>query len=434
MAILNRIVNILILLLIIAAGVFSYMLFQKRESLTKGMKDMAGAIANTAKTLDDGGASGTKAANNLKPADLDHKKDFKKVLPDLDKTAREIVAQRNSLAKSIETASRTLGASGVKSVALRRVDNYEGECKKFQGAVRSFKENSDGVKRAFVTVGNTVNARISVSELEGTGYTVAANKIKAKVTEIRNEHNTVMRDMGYIKGKLGVAGRNYSTNTARFWRAEVDKRAEAIRKIVRERADYKRLSENQAKEIEKYKKLLAGDGKENERSARIASLRNDLNQNKIGKGGIFQLVSDQKGRIDHLEQVITDDGKKPMPALQLKPDSPECYKEVRGSIEYVNNEYGFVQINIGKNYMIVQEYGIKKNNVHFPLQAGLTMTVVRGSGDTAEFVAKILVKTVNADNAICNVIKGNVSDIKVKDKVFFSDEDIAGIPAALKTK
>jgi hypothetical protein len=212
--------------------------------------------------------------------------------------------------------------------------------------------------------------------------------------------------MDYIRNKMGVSSR-YSTNTARFWREAVDKKAREINTVKAERAKFKALSERQAREITQLKKTIEARDKS---------------------------IEDHKGRIDHLEQVITDDGKKPMPALQLKADSPECYREVKGSIEYVNEEYGFVQIDIGKNYVIVQEYGVKKNNVHFPLQSGLTMTVIRGSGESTEVVAKILVKTVNADNAICNVIKGKVSDIRVKDRVIFSDEDIAGIPSAKVNK
>ena len=63
MAVLNRIVNILILVLVITAGVFSFMLYSKRENLTKGMKNMADAINKTAATLDRG--SGTNTKNKL---------------------------------------------------------------------------------------------------------------------------------------------------------------------------------------------------------------------------------------------------------------------------------------------------------------------------------------------------------------------------------
>ena len=52
MVILNRIINILILLAAIAAAVFSYLLFSKREKLIDGWSQMANAVNATAKVLD----------------------------------------------------------------------------------------------------------------------------------------------------------------------------------------------------------------------------------------------------------------------------------------------------------------------------------------------------------------------------------------------
>ncbi|MBO4632415.1 MAG: hypothetical protein J5858_10870, partial [Lentisphaeria bacterium] len=72
MIVLNRVINILILLAAIAAVVFSYFLFSKREKLVNGWSQMATAINTAAKTLDDGGASGTSAARDLDAEKLKH--------------------------------------------------------------------------------------------------------------------------------------------------------------------------------------------------------------------------------------------------------------------------------------------------------------------------------------------------------------------------
>ena len=404
MAILNRIVNILILLLVIAAGVFSYMLFGKRESLTKGMESMAATISNTAATLDDGGASGTKAAGSLKKADLDHKKDFSALLPKLNDTAKEIVRQRNDLAKALAQTGRELGAKNVKEASLRRVDNFAGECKNLQSAVKAYKDNANGVKNQFVAIGRSLKADVKMADLDGTGYREASQKIQDKAETLRKESDTTASDIAYAKNRLGVSIGKYSTNTSKFWREAVDKRAKDIQKINSERGKFERLSKSQEKEISKLKEE---------------------------KKALEDQVKTKDKEIARQLKIITDDGKKPEPALKLMPDSPECYKEVRGTVQYVNREYGFVQIDIGKDYQIEQEYGVMKNIVSFPLQPGLTMTVSRGSGENAEIVATILVKTVNKNNSICNVIKGNVADIREKDHVFFSSEDMAAIPAAL---
>ena len=404
MAVLNRIVNILILLLVIAAGVFSYMLFGKRESLTKGMESMAAAISNTAATLDDGGASGTKAAGSLKKADLDHKKDFSALLPKLNDTAKEIVRQRNDLAKALAQTGRELGAKNVKEASLRRVDNFAGECKNLQSAVKAYKDNANGVKNQFVAIGRSLKADVKMTDLDGTGYREASQKIQDKAETLRKESDTTASDIAYAKNRLGVSIGKYSTNTSKFWREAVDKRAKDIQKLSSERGKFERLSKSQEKEISKLKEE---------------------------KKALEDQVKTKDKEIARQLKIITDDGKKPEPALKLMPDSPECYKEVRGTVQYVNREYGFVQIDIGKDYQIEQEYGVMKNIVSFPLQPGLTMTVSRGSGENAEIVATILVKTVNKNNSICNVIKGNVADIREKDHVFFSSEDMAAIPAAL---
>ena len=71
MAILNRIINILILLAAIAAAVFSYLLFSKREKLVNGWGKMADAIVETAKVLDKDNPSGT-AAKDLPKDKLTH--------------------------------------------------------------------------------------------------------------------------------------------------------------------------------------------------------------------------------------------------------------------------------------------------------------------------------------------------------------------------
>ena len=52
MRVVNRIVNILVLVFAIAAVVFSYLLFNKREKLVSGWEQMAQTIIQTAKNLD----------------------------------------------------------------------------------------------------------------------------------------------------------------------------------------------------------------------------------------------------------------------------------------------------------------------------------------------------------------------------------------------
>ena len=153
MAVLNRIVNILILVLVITAGVFSFMLYSKRENLTKGMKNMADAINKTAATLDRG--SGTNTKNKLAGDALGHKNgpDFKGALKELDNAAGKVISQRDALAQSIAVAGKTLGGSTLNKDALMRVDGYDAQCKEFSKTVKDYKAKADGVRNEFVSVG-----------------------------------------------------------------------------------------------------------------------------------------------------------------------------------------------------------------------------------------------------------------------------------------
>ena len=63
MRIVNRIVNILVLIFAITAAVFSYLLFEKREKMIDGWEKMANAISQSAKALDE--KSGTKLSSEL---------------------------------------------------------------------------------------------------------------------------------------------------------------------------------------------------------------------------------------------------------------------------------------------------------------------------------------------------------------------------------
>lgn len=402
MAVLNRIVNILILVLVITAGVFSFMLYSKRENLTKGMKNMAEAINKTAATLDKG--SGTNTKNKLSSEALGHKNgpDFKGALKELNSAAEKVIIQRDALAESMAEAGKVLGGKTLNKEALMRVDGYVEQRNDFSNAVKNYKKNADSVRKEFETVGKTVGAKVSASDFAN-NPAAASGEVKRKIGEVVRSKNQVVGDIALITRKLGLKERNYSLAAPKAWRDAVDAKVKEINKLNSELRKYKNLSEQQNKKIEGLNKTV--------------EKRDDT-------------IVAQKAKIDHYEQVITDDGKKPMPKLQLKSDSPECYEFVKGKVVYVNEEYGFVQINIGKNYVIVQEYGTKKNNVHFPMQSGLRMTIARGTGENVVPVAKVLVKTVNDESSICNVVEGAVAEINVGDDVFFNKDDRAVIPAA----
>ena len=163
MGILNRVINILILLAAIAAVVFSYMLFSKRNELTDGWQKMAAAINATAAALDDKSASGTKAAQELAADKLRHTQyaNLDQVLPKLKDNAARIVRQRNDLAQSLQRTANTLEITGVNAKDFQNVTSYENKDKDFSSKISAFKRNRDDVFANYVRTGSLVGASIS---------------------------------------------------------------------------------------------------------------------------------------------------------------------------------------------------------------------------------------------------------------------------------
>ena len=126
MRIVNRIVNILVLITAIAAAVFSYLLFEKREKMVDGWEKMAKSISMTAKNLDE--KSGTNLSKELNSSSLDHK-NFNKTdlsaletsLPKLADGAGKVISQRNSLAETLMRIARKFEVKGGSPAELKKV-------------------------------------------------------------------------------------------------------------------------------------------------------------------------------------------------------------------------------------------------------------------------------------------------------------------------
>ena len=167
MVILNRVINILILLAAIAAVVFSYLLFSKREKLVNGWAQMASAITTAAKTLDDGGASGTTAVKDLPDAKLKHTNsdELGQVLPKLKDNIAKVITQRNDLSKSMQEAASKLSIERVDSKNLKNVAAYKDQERIFLKGVQDFRNGRDAVSREYANTFSKFGASVSDREL-----------------------------------------------------------------------------------------------------------------------------------------------------------------------------------------------------------------------------------------------------------------------------
>lgn len=413
MVIVNRIVNILILLAAIAAAVFSYMLFSKREKLLDGWKQMAAAIQTTAKTIDDGGASGTTASRDL-PADKmlhNNYEQLNQVLPKLNKNAKDLVVQRNDLAASMSDLAGVLKASGVTDAGLRNIGSYKDQQRILLTQARNFRSISDNVSNEYSNTGRIFGANASAAQLRSSAtYRTAVKQINDKARDAVNRRNNYQRYLVSFSQAAKVDKPSFVGNS---YTGSLEK----VRKqIAGKLAELARTKSALTQEQNKTKRLLQV----------IAGRDKTITRHK---GTIKQ----RETHIKFLENVLSMDGTRTLPPKLLKPTDRECYSYVRGKVQYVDRDYGFITVNIGKNYMFAQQYGVKKNIVHFPLKNGSILTVLRRqAGETPRVIGKVKVTKVDAETSICNLLDGKPELYQVGDDVIFSEEDIPGTVSGTK--
>lgn len=406
MVVLNRIINILILLAAIAAAVFSYLLFSKREKLVNGWAQMATAINTAAKTIDDSGASGTSASKDLTEEKLKHTnyEQLGQVLPKLRENTSKIVAQRNELADTLQKAAGRLNISGVAAQNLKNVASYKDQERIFTHGVQQFRSNRDALSREYARTFGQFGVSVSSEELCNPQTTrTAISRGNLKVKESIERRDTYASYLGQISRALGLPSPQISGPA---YRAELSKALQGAQEKRRELNTTKSLLAAERRKTQQLSRQIAGQQKT------ISSQQ----QNILG----------HQKEISRLNNILNKDGSIKLPEKLLTSKDPECYKFVRGMVEYVDNDYGFITINIGRHYTFVQNYGIKKNRVLFPLEPGKIMTVARNF-DSANplFIGKVFVAKVDDNSAVCNLVDGHPELYQKGDTVFFSDEDIA---------
>ena len=172
-------------------------------------------------------------------------------------------------------------------------------------------------------------------------------------------------------------------------------------------------------ELVKTKRLLAAERQNNSR------LNSQLTSHRKSLKSMTELKLAREKEIKRLNNILSKDNTLVIPKKLLTAKDPECYKFVKGIVEYIDKDYGFITINIGKNFSFVQQYGTKPNRVFFPLQTGKIMTVVRNPDSSNPlFIGKIIVTKVDDNSSVCNLVSGKAEALQEGDAVFFTDEDI----------
>ncbi len=395
MKLINRLVNIVILLLAIATFVMSFLLYQKREQLVKGWEKMSDAVAKTSATLDKGSKTGT--AKKLTLAALDHTKysDLDSLLPNLNKQASSVIDQRNNLSTSIVKAASTLELPKVpEAAALDEVKTSAGAASSFVSEVDTFNRINDRVLSTVCAIGNKVKVSVNVKGLKGSSADSNIRRVSNGVNFLKTKSDTLstkFRDVARIVGGASdFSDRGYKRSVASTYNK------------VR---DMKRQYDTCRRDLSNTKSQLAGARKEIDRNKKTLK----KNQRKIAS---------LSRKIERLETQL---GKKGADGPVMQPSDPKLLAMLRGKIIDINSKWGMVVLSIGKNTKI------DNNSVTVPVNHD--MNIVRGlSSKNPEYIGKVKIVQVNPNCTIANIVPTeNGKDVKIGDDVYFTQATIKQI-------
>lgn len=410
MRVVNRIVNILVLVFAIAAVVFSYLLFNKREKLVSGWEQMAQTINQTAKNLD--AKSGTKLAVELSSEKLNHKQfnktdlsELEKALPKLPEGAKKIIAQRDALAEALNQVGKYAEINDVKTADLEKLDTSAAKQQQIVSGAKRTADRNAGIFNDYVRISGSAGANTSVGELKknptevARKFTNAVNAMKNRINVYNQNFAQIARTVGAPAPQLG--GNNYA-DALKNLQQGVNKMRDDLNKTRRELAQVKR---------ERDQKINEGKNKDK----RI----NDLNAT----------IRQKDAEIKKLSLLLNPDG-------GLPPSDMELYSKIQGKVEQVNSRWGFVVLNLGAKIPVVKKFKKESKVLYMDLLPGYTITVARNlATDKPQFIAKVVVTQVGDNYAVANIDKASIPSeelsVQPGDAVYFTTEDTA---ANLKIK
>jgi len=401
MKLLNIFLSVLILLLAVAAAVFSFFLYEKRDTMIDGWSKMAEAVTSSAASLDKG--SGTEVAKELSAEALAHDKydDLATKLPKLKEHADNVITERDAMATALRSIAETSEMDNLQGQdKFTSLADYKSNVNAVVTKVKSNTQRQNNIFQRLCSTAGKLEAGLTIAGLKGSNYNSEFTKfdkkidtIKARLVDADSQFKSIFATAGG-SGRLDFGDRAYRSSTGKV--------ASAVRGL--------KNKYNQSKNE------LRSEGQ------RIVSLNNTI---KSKEGLIRGLHKDSKKKeleIKRLRNIISGEA-----GLAIEDPwengSVEARRAVQGKIIKVDRKYGFVVIDLGTGTTVKQKIGKKINYASPAIPVNATMIVARNiESANGQFIGEIKLIKIHEDCSIANVIsvvKGK--GVAVGDTVFFSD-------------
>ena len=419
----SKIINIFILIVAIVAVVFGTLLFQKRAQLTQARSDIANTVEKVSRQID---PSATIRSDELKinktPAEV------KEAMVKLESAVDKIVKQRNAIAANLTDVTNTVlekayYADGDEPyiVEVESVTDYRGygdtliAVKSHVGERMEYfyvrdKHLSDFMSKDGANLG-----------LSAQSYAYSADNAKlskALLTLLSKTNDTVER-MKAFRGHIVTVSSQISPDSR-----ELDLNSQ----------EYPQLLKENVATVETYVKQHKDLIKDNE------ELRERVRRAEIRLGAADEDTATYKKVAEEAERKrieLEDEIKRLRGIIDPTGNATEedvnfaVLKDLVGKVVFVNEEYGYITIDIGSGSEVVRNSG---ERLRAAVPEGAVVTVATSlDPETAEYVCKAQVIRLRSKASVATILASPAGEFaypSVGDVVYFSQSDIAKMKAA----
>lgn len=385
----NTIISVLILILAAVSVTAAYFLSEKRSELQAGWEKMTSAINRSAGELDKN--SGTSVAAKVTPEELTIN-----AIDQLDSRLNDYLDQSSGVTKNRDHLAHILVGVGrgvnvnVDDSALRGIGSYVSAANQVKSGFNTMIERRD---RNFNRLGKFARDQF---------------KVTLDKKALASGDRAALAPLSDAIKALNARNASYSGNLSR-----INSMADGPSLRVNTPADAQKVYEQVSRLTRNFEIL---DQELRNRTTQNAAMRARVAANDKLAGELDAVIKTKGMEADKFKErlgiAVSDD---PMP---WKHGSPEARKALIGKVVAVNNDYGYVGLNIGSDTTVVQRLGSGLIKVNPKIEPGMKLMIYRD--DPENKAAEVVISEVGAKSSTADVPSGS-QPIKVGDLAVIID-------------
>ena len=423
----SKVINIFIFLFAVVVVVFGVLLVQKREQITQARSDIAATVEKVSRLID---PSATIPADDLKisktPAEVNE------AMVKLDSAVNKVVKQRNAIAENLTDVTNTVLEKAFYGEGDEPYILELGEVTKYRGydeTLADIKTHIGERMEYFYVRDKHLSEFMSKDganlDMPARSYAFSADnaKLANSLNELIAKTNDTVERMKAFRNHIITVSSQISPDSR-----ELDLNSQ----------EYNQLLKENMTTVEEYVKDFLETKKQNEElRIRVMRAENQLGTAEEDTSTYKRVAEEASKRVAELEKDVerlkkiidpTGFGDGEDNALNI---NFNVLKDLIGKVVYVNEEFGYITIDIGSESEVIRSSG---EHIRASVPEGALLTIATSlDPETAKYVCKAQVIRLRAKAAVATILAspgGTFDYPKVGDVVYFSQADIATMKAA----